>query len=117
VSDSDSSDSSDSDSSDSDSSEHGTIDPPALKSSNKRCRAATEEDYTPINGFRTEPPDIQPSKKSKKSKRPTRSPKRYLFKEKYLKKWKWLAYDTERKVAYCSFSGCSMYDPAGRQLC
>jgi hypothetical protein len=109
-------DSSDSDSSDSDSSEHrissehGIIDPPTLHLSNKRDRTMAEQDYTPIKGFRTAPPETHPPKRTKHAKQ---SGKRYVFKEKYLKKWKWLAYNTELKVAYCSFAGCSMYDPPG----
>lgn len=99
--------SSDSDSSDSDSSEHRIVDPPALHLSNKRDRTMSEQDYTPIKGFRTEPPETHAQKRAKYSKQPG---KRYVFKEKYLTKWKWFAYDTERKVAYCSFAGCSMYD-------
>lgn len=92
--------SSDSGSSDSDSSEHGIVNPPTLRLSNKRDRVMTEQDYTPIKGFRTEPPETHAQKRTK----------RYVFKEKYLTKWKWLAYDTENKVAYCSFAGCSMYN-------
>jgi hypothetical protein len=102
------SDSSDSDSSDSDSSEHAIVDPPTFRLSNKRDRTTAEQDYyAPIKGFRTEPPETH----AKRTKHSEQSGKRYVFKESYLTKWKWLAYNTERKVAYCSFAGCSMYDP------
>src|SRR5438552_2988789 len=95
----------DSGSSDSDSS--GIVNPPTLRLSNKRDRAMAEQDYTPIKGFRTELPETHVQKRTKQS------GKRYVFKEKYLMKWKWLVYDTENKVAYCSFAGCSMYNPLG----
>lgn len=69
-----------------------------------------EQDYTPIKGFRTEPPTTE-TYAQKRTKHYKQSARKYVFKENYLTKWKWLAYDTERKVAYCSFAGCSMYDP------
>jgi len=59
-------DASDSDLSDSDLSEHGIIDPPALISSNKRCRITTEQDDVPINGIRTEPPETRHRKQPKR---------------------------------------------------
>ena len=86
--------------------------PPALNSFNKRDRTPTfGQDYTsdrleiesPVQNL-SKPSFIQPLSKKQR-------PLQYVFKEEYLKKWTWLAYDTERQVAYCSLSGCSMYTP------
>jgi len=34
----------------------------------------------------------------------------YLWKDEYLELFKWLKYDSSRKIAWCSYSSCKMYE-------